>query len=124
VPFQPGRRTTNRTDLSRIGLLCSLAPGFAGEARLTYTADDGASHAYRRGERTRLRITARVEGRRLVLSVATLAEGFGPVALTPFTVNRFHALQLVVDGRPQDLQPVKTQMRLTGPPFYGYRWEG
>ena len=123
VPFQPGRRTTNRKDLNHIGLLCCLSPGFGGKAHLVYNADDGISLAYRRGERTRLEITAGIEGRRLRLTITTLAQDFGQVAVTPFTVNRFSALHLRRDGEEKRLLPVKVPMRLTGRPFYGYRWE-
>jgi alpha-glucosidase len=123
VSFQPGRRITNRTDLNHIGLLCCLSPGFDGQARCVHNADDGVSPAYRRGARTRLDMAARVAGRGLRLSIKTRAQGFGPVAVTPFTVNRFRSLHLIEDGMEKRLQPVKVPMRLTGKPFDVYRWK-
>jgi alpha-glucosidase len=123
VPFQPGERTTNSKDLSHIGLLCCLSPGFTGEARLCYRADDGLSFDYVRGRRTRLDVTARTKGRCLHLRVKTLAEGFGPVHLVPFSVNRFAALHLETDGREQRLHPIKERAQLSGQPFDWYRWQ-
>lgn len=122
IPFQPGTRTTNRTDLRRIGLLCALSPVFRGEARLVYRADDGISLDYREGRRTRLDITARREGRRLRLTIATREDGFGPVALTPYTVDRWTALETEVDGRRRIHHPQRRRVRLTGAPFDWYRW--
>ncbi len=123
VPFQPGVRTTNKKDLNHIGLLCCLSPGFTGKARLYYRADDGLSFDYRRGRRTRLDVTARTTGRRLHLRVKTLAEGFGPVHLVPFSVNRFSALHLEIDGWEQRLHPIKERVQLAGQPFDWYRWQ-
>jgi alpha-glucosidase len=123
VPFQPGVRTTNSKDLNHIGLLCCLSPGFTGKARLRYRADDGLSFDYRRGRRTRLDVTARTKGRRLHLRVKTLAEGFGPVHLVPFSVNRFTALHLETDGWEQRLHPIKERVQLAGQPFDWYRWQ-
>ena len=123
VPFQPGERTTNSKDLSHIGLMCCLSPGFTGQARLCYQADDGFSFDYRRGRRTRLDVTARATGRRLHLRIKTLAKGFGPVHLVPFSLNRFTALHLDTDGRRQRLHPVKERVQLAGQPFDWYRWQ-
>jgi len=123
VPFQPGERTTNSKDLSHIGLMCCLSPGFTGQARLCYQADDGFSFDYRRGRRTRLDVTARATGRRLHLRIKTLAKGFGPVHLVPFSLNRFTALHLDTDGRRQRLHPIKERVQLTGQPFDWYRWQ-
>ena len=123
VPFQPGERTTNSKDLSHIGLMCCLSPGFTGQARLCYQADDGFSFDYRRGRRTRLDVTARATGRRLHLRIKTLAKGFGPVHLVPFSLNRFTALHLDTDGRRQRLHPIKERVQLAGQPFDWYRWQ-
>jgi alpha-glucosidase len=122
IPLQPGQCHTSAKNLTRIDLLCCLSTRFRGEAPLTYRADDGESLAYRRGERTILELRAHRAGERLVLGIETLSRGFGPVAVTPVTVNRFQALDLVFDGKRQRLQPVKAPMRLTGKPFDVYRW--
>jgi alpha-glucosidase len=123
VPFQTGERTTNSKDLNHIGLLCCLSPGFTGQARLCYRADDGLSFDYRRGRRTRLDVTARIKNRRLYLRIKTLEKGFGPVHLVPFSVNRFAALYLETDGSERRLQPIKERVRLAGQPFDWYRWQ-
>ena len=123
IPFQPGERNTNRKDMNHIGLLCCLSPEFTGKARLRYRADDGLSFDYRRGRRTCLDVTARTKGRRLYLRVKTLAEGFGPVHLVPFSVNRFTAFHLETDGREQRLHPIKERAQLAGRPFDWYRWQ-
>lgn len=122
VPFQPGERTTNHKDLNTIALLCCLSPGFRDTARLRYRADDGVSFAYRRGARTTMEITARINGRRLELTVDTLAEGFGRVDIVPYTVNRFASVYIQIDGKREILLPVKEHVRLTGKPFFWYRW--
>jgi alpha-glucosidase len=122
IPFQPGERTTNGKDLNHIGLLCCLSPGFTGDARLAYCADDGYSFAYRRGRRTRLQVAARLIDRRLILSIRTLAQGFGKVEIIPFSVNRFQAIHLNVDGQVHILHPLKKTVQLTGRPFDWYRW--
>ncbi len=122
IPFRPGRGAGNVTDLRHIDLLCCLGPGFRGEAGSTYSADDGQSFAYRRGERTTLELKARIAGARLVLSITGRTAGFGPVSVTPVTLNRFQALDLIRNGHKETRQPVKQQIRLTGKPFYVYRW--
>ena len=122
IPFRPGRGASNVTDLRHIDLLCCLGPGFRGEAGSTYSADDGQSFAYRRGERTTLELKARIAGARLVLSITGRTAGFGPVSVTPVTLNRFQALDLIRNGHKETRQPVKQQIRLTGKPFYVYRW--
>lgn len=123
LPFQPGAMTTNRKDLNRIGLLCCLSPGFADTARLAYHADDGRGFDYRRGRRTSLKVTARLRGRHLHLTVETLAQGFGPVHMVPYSVNRFDSLQLEIDGRRQVLKPVAERVQWAGRPFEWYRWK-
>ena len=122
VPFQPGERINNRKDLNAIGLLCGLSPGFRGTARLRYRTDDGLSYAYRRGTRTTLEITARIAGRRLELTGDTRTEGFGPVDIVPYTVNRFASVHLHIDGKQEIRHPVTERVQLAGKPFTWYRW--
>jgi alpha-glucosidase len=122
IPFQPGTLTTNRKELRRIGLLGCLPPGFKGHARMRYSADDGASFKYQQGKRTTLEISARLEGRCLHLTANTLARGFGPVDIVPYSLNRFQGLHAVIDGKKTVLRPVKETVRLTGRRFEWYRW--
>lgn len=122
IPFQPGVRVDNRTDLRRIGLLCCLPRDFDGRARKRYCADDGLSFDYRNGGRTVLDIQARVENGRLHLVMRSVAEGFGPAAVTPFTIHRFAALVLHTDAGRCRLHPQREFLQLTGSPFAVYRW--
>jgi alpha-glucosidase len=123
IPFQPGVRTDNRTDLRRIGLLCCLPRDFRGTARYRYHADDGQSFEYRKGIRTELEIEARIEDRRLHLRLHPVAEGFGPVSVEPFTIHRFDGLRLQTRHEIQTLSPQRELLQLTGMPFPVYRWQ-
>ncbi|MFZ7127599.1 MAG: glycoside hydrolase family 31 protein [Desulfobacterales bacterium] len=122
IPFQPGERITNQTDLNQIGLMCCLSTGFKESAHLRYRSDDGISLAYREGKRTCLEISARVDGRNLELSVDTVSDGFGRVEITPFTFTRFRALHIEREGRRERLKPTGEAVRLAGKPFRWYRW--
>jgi len=122
IPFQPEKRTDNRHDLNRIGLFCCISPEFDGEARYLYRVDDGISFDYRRGGRTAVEITARIEGRALYLSMDCRTDGYGAVSITPYTVERFSSVVLEKGGGPQDLQPTETSVRLSGKRFQWYRW--
>lgn len=122
IPFQPGVRTTNRTDLNHIGLLCCLPVDFIGRGRLHYRADDGISLDYRRGRRSTVEIAARLESRHLHLALTTINDGYGPVEIVPYTLNRFRSVYFDNDGDAQTLQAVKERVRLTGRPFEWYRW--
>jgi alpha-glucosidase len=122
VAFQPGERTSNRSDLKRIGLLGCLSPKFSGCARLDYRADDGLSFDYRRGRRTRVAIEARLKAQRLELKLATRAGGFGRVQVTFYSLNRFREVLVTNRGQKRSLRPSKETVRLTGKKFHWYRW--
>ncbi|MFW5810623.1 MAG: hypothetical protein ACOCWY_03390, partial [Thermodesulfobacteriota bacterium] len=124
IPFQQGPRTDNRHDLNRIGLLCCIPPEFRGETRYLYRTDDGISFDYRRGGRTAVEIIARVEKEDLLLSVDYRSDGYGPVFITPFTVDRFSSVILEGDGSSQRLQAEEIPVRLTGERLTWYRWNG
>ncbi|MFP4348999.1 MAG: glycoside hydrolase family 31 protein [Desulfococcaceae bacterium] len=124
IPFQPGETTDNRHDLNRIGLFCCISPSFRGETRYLYRTDDGISFDYRRGGRTAVEIIARVEEEDLLLSVDYRNDGYGPVFITPFTVDRFSSVILEGDGSSQRLQAEEIPVRLTGERLTWYRWNG
>jgi alpha-glucosidase len=123
IPFQPGERTTNCCDLNHIGLFCCLPIDFRGSAKLRYRADDGISLDYRRGRRTIVEVTARLNKRCLHLALTTVADGFGPIEMVPYTRNRFSAVCFDYDGNVQILHAVKERVRLAGRPFEWYRWD-
>ena len=122
IPFQPGKRTTNRTDLNRIGLLCCLPVDFRGRAMLRYRADDAISLDYRRGRRTAIEVTARMEKQHLHLVQTTIADGYGPVEIVPYTLKRFRSVYFDNDGDARTLHAVKERVRLGGRPVEWYRW--
>ncbi|MCF8050961.1 MAG: hypothetical protein K9L59_06965 [Desulfobacterales bacterium] len=123
VPFQPGIRTDNRCDLSRIGLLCCLSLRFSGRAQMIYRCDDGETYAYRKGKRSEIAVSARVEKGRLCVEAKTLSSGFGPVQITPYTVDRFSEVVFTLDGRARGLRPQEQTTRLSGEEFRWYRWK-
>ncbi len=122
LPFQPEEPTDNRTDLNRIGLLCCLSPETTGTAHYRYRADDGISFAYRKGERSAVDLSARVEGENLIMTVDRTAVGYGPIQIIPFTEDRFQKLVVEEGGRRWELEPMAETVRLAGDVFSWYRW--
>jgi alpha-glucosidase len=81
VPMQPGERRSQHNDLAEIDVLVVLGAGCADEAVLRYVADDGASHAYRRGERSGFTMRARREHAVLHIAIDSISAAWRPVAL-------------------------------------------
>jgi alpha-glucosidase len=81
VPMQPGERTSHVNDLADIELHIVLGAGCTGEAVLDYTADDGLSYAYQRGECSRCTLRARRDGNVLKLQVDNVHTAWKPLRL-------------------------------------------
>ncbi len=81
IPMQPGERTSQHNDLSRIELHAILGRASRMSAQLDYTSDDGATYAFQRGARNvhRLRME-RVENT-LHLHITPLQQGWQPLTL-------------------------------------------
>ena len=81
VPMQPGVRTSAANDLANIELHVLLGDGCVDEARLHYVADDGASLAWQRGERSECEVLVRRVGNTLHVRVQGVRTGWRPLSL-------------------------------------------
>ncbi|HEX2860262.1 MAG TPA: TIM-barrel domain-containing protein [Lacunisphaera sp.] len=80
VALRPGQSAEQATDLREIELHVFLAPGSRTQAVATYSADDGLSFGYQRGQRTTVRFRARLaRNGGLAVAVEPLAAGYGPL---------------------------------------------
>ncbi len=122
IPFQPGEIKDNRKDLHRIGLLCCVSPEFVGEARYRYRADDGLSFGYREGGRTIVDVAARVKEEALCVSVKRIAESYGPVSMTIFSLNRYSEVIMPDEEGEGFLSVLAEPERMMGGRFRWYRW--
>ena len=123
IPFLSGPRTDNRVDLNRIGLLCCLAPGSSNQSRYLYRSDDGCSFAYRNKGRSSVEIIARVVQDELHLQLNRLSDGYGPIHITPYTIDRFSAIVLEGPAGSRRLHPQEQAVRLTGDSFTWQCWQ-
>jgi alpha-glucosidase len=76
LPMQVGERTSPANDLSQLELHVFLGQGCDQEASLDYSADDGCSFAYQRGERSQLHVRARREGSTLRVQLSCPERGW------------------------------------------------
>ncbi len=81
LPLQVGERLSQHNDLCDIELHAILGQGCTAEAELDYVADDGLSHGWQRGERSRWCLRARREGDTLHLHITTLQSGWRALRL-------------------------------------------
>ncbi len=110
IPMQTGVRSTNANDLSDIELHVILGRGCTATAILDYVADDGLTFAHERGERTRLRITARREADVLRVSIEALQSGWKAVRFSVVGYDgASHAM--VATGRATFVQQSLTPFR-------------
>jgi alpha-glucosidase len=123
IPFQPGIRRDNRSNLNDIGLICCLSRSFAGQARCRYRADDGLTTAYRQGQRSEVAIEARILQRQLHLELGTVRDGFGEIRITPYTLDPFAGMVVEQNGTRRELGAIPERMQLSGQPLIWYRWQ-
>lgn len=77
---------------------CFLPPAFRGVTETDYVFDDGESFAYRDGKRSKVRVTARGDGKGgLAVTLDTLADGFGACKAAFVLYAPFR--QITVNGR-------------------------
>jgi alpha-glucosidase len=76
LPMQVGERTSPANDLSQLELHVFLGQGCDQEASLDYSADDGCSFAYQRGERSQLHVRSRREGSTLRVQLSCPERGW------------------------------------------------
>ncbi len=116
LPLLPGVRRTAKSDLSLIELHAILFRDSQGEFRSTYAFDDGASYAYKRGERTSARFLARVEegGRVLRIVVESLAEAYKPLAFRVVAYDAFEVIRIEYAGKFRDCVPGASAVTFAG----------
>lgn len=118
VPMQEGERTDNRNDLARIELHCFLRRGTRVSGPLHYVADDGATFAYQRGERTRVTFAATVrDDGTLAVAVTDAVYGYRPLRLRLVVYDTFRRVVLVDSGRERVLPLAAARWRFTGRPL-------
>jgi alpha-glucosidase len=123
IPMQIGIPKDNRKDLRSIELLLALSPDFRGQAEAVYACDDGESFAYREGARTVYRLSAEVKRGTVRLEARAEREGYGPVRITPVTLERFEGMEFSgPDGKAVRLRPEPFSSDLWGAPATFYAW--
>ncbi len=122
IPFQPGKSVNNRHDLNHIGLFCCLPLNSKKVARYVYRTDDGISFNYQKGGRSSVDIAAWIEQDILHLKVSPMSNGYGPITIIPFTIDRFAAVIIEEAAGIHYLHPEELPVRLSGDSLKGYRW--
>jgi alpha-glucosidase len=123
IPMQAGVPKDNRKDLKAIELLLVLPPDFRGRAETVYACDDGETFAYREGARTVYRLSAEVRRGAVHLEAHAESRGFGPLRITPVTLEPFAQLEYRdPDGKTHRLRPEPWQSDIWGAPMGFTAW--
>lgn len=109
VPMRPGIAADHRTSLNDVELHVFLS-GDGRRAELDYAADDGLTFAYRRGARSRLRVTAAARGDSVEIEARLVENGAGPIRARFAVHGPFR--RIVVNG--QDAPAAPLAARLAG----------
>jgi alpha-glucosidase len=117
VPMQPGRRTTNQNDLSRVELHVFLRKKSRRGFVTSYEFDDGESFAYRTGVCSRFVARARVRGQTLELSLSQVFMGYRPARVRIVAYDDF--ARVVVNGvaRPPPVRLLRGSWKFMGRPL-------
>jgi len=107
VPMRPGIPTDHRTQLDNVELHVFLS-GDGKAAELKYVADDGLTFAYRRGERSRLEVSAEARGGVVDITARLTESGSGPIRVRFAVHGPFDAIRL--NGRDFGIQPLAVQL--------------
>lgn len=105
------------TDLKDVELHLLLPRGSRKAVLAEYYADDGVSYAYRRGERSGVRILAEACGNGLRLEISTMAGQSGAIRLRPVLYDRFSRLIVVRDGKEKEAELAPRRETLSGRAF-------
>ncbi|HVU36226.1 MAG TPA: TIM-barrel domain-containing protein [Opitutaceae bacterium] len=124
LALRPGVPHVAAADLRTIELHAFLRPGTRGGARTTYSADDGISFAYRRGERSTVDFRARLDDSgTLEISAASISRGYGPLSVRIVTYPGVRRVVFVDGKRRQPLATERFAWRATGRELAGRRSE-
>ncbi|HEY3321658.1 MAG TPA: glycoside hydrolase family 31 protein [Planctomycetota bacterium] len=98
IPAVANQGESNVFDARRVAFHVLLNRRSKGVAEASYVFDDGSTLAYRKGERSRLLVRARVRGKVLEINTRLTEAGFG--ACEPLFVVYDDFAQVNVDGHP------------------------
>lgn len=101
---------SHRWDGRRFDLHVLLPEGREGAVSGEIVSDDGSTLAYRRGERTRLRYSAKTDGSELRISLRTAEDGYGPLSVRFVLYGEFR--RVTVNRREAEVAPC--EFRLAG----------
>ncbi len=107
VPMRPGIPTDHRTALEDVDLHVFLS-GDGSSAEIEYVADDGLTFAYRRGERSRLRVAAAAKGDAVEIEAHLMDNGAGPIRARFVVHAPFE--RILVNGREASVTPLATRL--------------
>lgn len=118
IPMHRGEPGHTVGPLNAIELHVFLSPGYSGEARVDYTADDGETDAHERGAETRIVFTARRTRGKLSVGAQVVSSAFGPVRIRFVVHGADAALQFSAAGKPPRRVPLASgSWRFTGQPL-------
>ena len=112
VPMAPGEPRDNRYDGSRVEAHVFLRRGGAGQARFTYSWDDGDTLDFAAGKRSQVTLTATARGGTLHLETHVDSEACGRTRVRFVLYDRF--TRVLVNGR--EVQPRRGTWLFCGTP--------
>lgn len=117
IPMQVGCRTHQRNDLATIELHAILGEGFAGNAVLDYSADDGISYGFERGERSTYLIRAIRQGKTLHVDITPQQTGYRPLTISIVAYDGIDAISLTTPSGETPLAVNRSQWTMAGNPL-------
>lgn len=107
VPMRPGVATDHRTSLHDVELHVFLS-GDGKSAVIDYTADDGLTFAYRRGQRSRMGVRAEAKDGVVEIDARLAENGAGPIRARFAVHGPFERIR--INGRDEEAQPLPTRL--------------
>ena len=94
IPLRRDSPESHRTDLRAVDLLIVASAKTQAKFRYEYTADDGRSLAYQRGERSSLQVKVEVANGELNVSIEQAESGFGAIQARLMVLEEFKCVRL------------------------------
>ncbi len=105
IPMTPALPSTNEFDSRDVAFHIVLKKDSAATASYEYVFDDGLTHAYKSGKRSKLQITATARDGHLDIQTGYIAKGFGKARTSLVVYDEFSSV--TVDGQPATITPAK-----------------
>ncbi len=121
IPMQVGTRATNRNRMDDIELHVFLRRQSRLRAELRYEVDDGKSFAYRGGATSCFRLSGRVKGNSLFLTLHESSTRLGPIRVRLVLYSNFSRVELARPGRTERWTPKEGSWRFSGRPLRVWR---